>query len=108
MPDMNAFTLTRAGASAALDLSGPPPTWADRAACTGTDPELFFPADGERGHARTHREAQAKAVCARCDVRAECLTYAVETKQRDGVWGGLNEDQRRPLIAFTITNGATR
>jgi WhiB family redox-sensing transcriptional regulator len=108
MPDMSAFTLTRAGASAGLDLSGPPPSWADRAACTDTDPELFFSPDGERGQARVRREQRAKAVCARCDVRAECLTYAVDTKQRDGVWGGLDEEQRRPLIAFTIRNGATR
>jgi WhiB family redox-sensing transcriptional regulator len=105
MLGMSAFTLTRAGASAGLDLSGPPPSWADRAACAGSDvnPELFFAPEGERVHAP--RVAAAKAVCGRCPVRAECLSYAVDTKQVDGVWGGLTEKQREPLIALTTRRG---
>lgn len=108
MRDLSAYTVTRAGASAALDLSGPPPSWADRAACSETDPELFFSPDGERGQARVKREQAAVRVCAGCDVRAECLTYAVDTRQRDGVWGGTTEDARRRLIHFSIMNGARR
>lgn len=73
--------------------------WADRAACLVGDPEVFFAPDGERGDspARVVRIAAAKAVCRSCIVRAECLTYAVNTLQRAGVWGGLTEDERKPL-----------
>ena len=65
------------------------------------DPELFFATDGERGDSKPHavRVRAAKAVCNGCTVRAECLTYALTTRQRDGVWGGLTETERGALIA---------
>lgn len=69
--------------------------WRDLAACLGHDPDLFFPA-GETGPAAEQIRA-AKRVCASCEVQDECLTYAVETNQVAGVWGGLTEDERRPV-----------
>jgi len=69
--------------------------WRDLAACSGYDPELFFPA-GETGPA-AEQIRQAKRVCASCEVQDDCLTYAVETNQVAGVWGGLTEDERRPV-----------
>jgi WhiB family redox-sensing transcriptional regulator len=64
--------------------------WRQQSACRDLDPNIFFPAsDGDAG--------QAKAVCASCSVRQECLEYAVATRQDDGVWGGLNETERRRL-----------
>ena len=69
--------------------------WRDLAACRDYDPELFFPA-GETGPA-AEQIKQAKRVCASCDVQDDCLTYAVETNQVSGVWGGLTEDERRPV-----------
>lgn len=63
----------------------------EEAACRNEDLELFFAVgDG--------REEEAKAVCRRCPVRWECLTYALETRQRHGVWGGLTPDERVLLI----------
>ena len=50
--------------------------------------------DGERQPERDIRERKAKAVCAACPVRAECLTYAVSRPEKYGTWGGLNEDER--------------
>ena len=64
--------------------------WADRANCAGCDPDLFFP---DRGASL----AEAKAVCAGCVVRDECLEYALAAGERFGVWGGLSERERRRI-----------
>ena len=68
----------------ALDEAG----WQERALCAETDPEAFFPEKG--GSTR-----EAKRVCLGCDVRAECLEYALENDERFGIWGGLSERERR-------------
>ncbi len=64
--------------------------WQDNALCAQTDPEAFFPEKG--GSTR-----EAKKVCRTCDVRAECLEYALEHDERFGIWGGLSERERRRL-----------
>lgn len=64
--------------------------WQDYANCLGCDPELFFP---ERG--ATTREA--KAVCAGCAVREDCLEYAVAKGEKFGIWGGKSERERRRI-----------
>jgi Transcription factor WhiB len=71
--------------------------WLARAICVGVDPELFFPA-AEEGPARARQEAAAKAVCARCPVRAQCREWAL-TELPHGVAGGLSEDERRAVRA---------
>jgi WhiB family transcriptional regulator, redox-sensing transcriptional regulator len=70
-------------------------SWWDLAACQRVDPELFFPVS-QVGPAQL-QEARAKAVCAGCAVRENCLDYAMETHQVHGVWGGLGENERRKL-----------
>ena len=69
--------------------------WRNGAKCVPSDPELFFPI-GNTGPALKQIE-KAKEVCASCDVQEQCLQYALETSQDDGVWGGLSEDERRAL-----------
>ena len=64
--------------------------WQERALCAQTDPEAFFPEKG--GSTR-----EAKKVCIGCDVRGECLEYALANDERFGIWGGLSEDERRKL-----------
>ena len=64
--------------------------WQERALCAQTDPEAFFPEKG--GSTR-----EAKKVCTGCEVRAECLEYALENDERFGIWGGLSERERRKL-----------
>jgi WhiB family transcriptional regulator, redox-sensing transcriptional regulator len=64
--------------------------WQERALCAQTDPEAFFPEKG--GSTR-----EAKKVCTGCDVRAECLEYALANDERFGIWGGLSERERRKL-----------
>ncbi|WP_380169699.1 WhiB family transcriptional regulator [Jannaschia sp. R86511] len=68
----------------------PSPDWKDRALCAETDPEAFFPEKG--GSTR-----EAKRVCVSCDVRAECLDFALGNDERFGIWGGLSERERRRL-----------
>lgn len=64
--------------------------WQERALCAQTDPEAFFPEKG--GSTR-----EAKRICAGCEVRSECLEYALEHDERFGIWGGLSERERRKL-----------
>jgi WhiB family transcriptional regulator, redox-sensing transcriptional regulator len=70
-------------------------SWRDRAACLDADPELFFPI-GSTGPALAQIE-EAKAVCARCPVLAECRTWAMENPRLAGfgVFGGMSEDERK-------------
>ena len=66
-----------------------------RAICRDEDPELFFPI-GNTGPALL-QIADAKSVCRRCPVISECLTWALESGQDHGVWGGMSEEERRAL-----------
>jgi WhiB family redox-sensing transcriptional regulator len=74
------------------DLFGLPEEagWQERALCAQTDPEAFFPEKG--GSTR-----EAKRICTGCEVRGECLEYALEHDERFGIWGGLSERERRRL-----------
>jgi WhiB family redox-sensing transcriptional regulator len=69
--------------------------WRHRASCRDEDPELFHPV-GNSGPALL-QIAEAKTVCQRCPVRAQCLTEALGIRDCSGVWGGLSEDERRAL-----------
>ncbi len=69
--------------------------WRHHAACRDEDPELFFPI-GNTGPALLQIE-EAKAVCGRCTVTEDCLSWALASGQDAGVWGGLSEDERRAL-----------
>ena len=69
--------------------------WRHRAECLTEDPELFFPV-GTTGPALAQVE-EAKKVCRRCEVREECLRWALEAGQDHGVWGGMSEDERRAM-----------
>ena len=64
--------------------------WQDRALCAQTAPEAFFPEKG--GSTR-----EAKRICLGCEVRGECLEYALANDERFGIWGGLSERERRRL-----------
>lgn len=64
--------------------------WQGQALCAQTDPEAFFPEKG--GSTR-----EAKKVCLSCEVRVECLEYALAQDERFGIWGGLSERERRRL-----------
>ncbi|UOQ91144.1 WhiB family transcriptional regulator [Agromyces endophyticus] len=64
--------------------------WQSDALCAQTDPEAFFPEKG--GSTR-----DAKKICTGCEVRAECLEYALGNDERFGIWGGLSERERRKL-----------
>lgn len=91
-----------AAAAAATASAG----WASRAACSDSDPELFFPI-GPSGPA-LRQIAQAKAVCAQCPVRRACLGYALATGQDAGVWGGTTEEERREIWSAGAGSGPRR
>ncbi|HEX3426856.1 MAG TPA: WhiB family transcriptional regulator [Acidimicrobiales bacterium] len=65
--------------------------WRQRAACRGVDPDIFYPVSDEEAE-------EAKAICAGCSVSETCLEYALANRERDGVWGGATERERRRMI----------
>ncbi len=94
--DNAGFDLAASGETASdaafAELFGEPDEqeWQERALCAQTDPEAFFPEKG--GSTR-----EAKRICAGCEVRSECLEYALGHDERFGIWGGLSERERRRL-----------
>lgn len=73
--------------------------WQERAACRGPLAVVFFPpAHFERKEDKIAREGRAKTICDSCVVKGECLEYAVNIRERHGIWGGLNEMERRALL----------
>ncbi len=80
-----------------------PVAWQAKAACRGPQAVVFFPPPQfERKADRIERERRAKAICADCIVKAECLDYSVSIKEPHGIWGGLNEHERRALTEVTV------
>jgi WhiB family transcriptional regulator, redox-sensing transcriptional regulator len=67
--------------------------WRQYARCLGADPELFYPpSESDDG------SLEAKAICAVCPVREPCLDHAINAREKQGVWGGLDERERRRLV----------
>ena len=81
--------------ASSLALANADYTWRDRSICRDTDPDLFFPV-GTTGNALVQID-RAKEVCDQCPVKVDCLDYALETNQDSGIWGGLDEEQRRAI-----------
>lgn len=81
----------RLGVANAYDSEDTDPlAWQADALCSQTDPEAFFPEKG--GSTR-----DAKRICNQCEVKSECLEYALQNDERFGIWGGLSERERRKL-----------
>lgn len=73
--------------------------WQTRAACRGPQAVIFYPPSTfERKEERRLREAKAKDICGTCPVSVECLDYALAIHEPHGIWGGLNEAERRDLL----------
>ena len=86
------LTIDELEAALGIQRSSPPPTWIQRAACRGVDPEVFFPDCGDS------RSAQAaKAICDRCSVADACLATAMKRSELFGVWGGKTRRERMVL-----------
>lgn len=86
--------------AALIQLSTSPPTdWQEQARCGAVDASVFFPPPHHESKAeRLAREAEAKAICADCVVRSECLEWALTVGETFGVWGGHSEAERRQLL----------
>jgi WhiB family redox-sensing transcriptional regulator len=67
------------------------PPWRANAACRGLDPSIFYPLTDEEA-------LQAKSVCESCPVQASCLEHALGIREKEGVWGGRTERERRRII----------
>jgi WhiB family redox-sensing transcriptional regulator len=76
--------------------------WRENAACKGIDVEVFFPPEEDVGSIFPTEESadparEAKAICADCPVAEICLQYSLATNQVEGVWGGLDTNERRRM-----------
>ena len=76
-----------------MPLIGVIPEWADQALCGQSDPELWFPEQGDGA-----RAVAAKRICSVCPVREQCLDYALRTREMQGIWGGHSPDERRRML----------
>jgi WhiB family transcriptional regulator, redox-sensing transcriptional regulator len=65
--------------------------WRQHAACRGIAPDVFYPVSDDEAE-------PAKAVCDQCSVRQACLEYALTAREKEGVWGGATERERRRII----------
>jgi WhiB family redox-sensing transcriptional regulator len=68
-------------------------SWRQLARCRGVDPEVFYPVSDDDEAAE-----EAKSICADCPVREACLEFALSTREKNGVWGGLTERERRRVL----------
>ncbi|NNN20854.1 MAG: WhiB family transcriptional regulator [Acidimicrobiales bacterium] len=68
-------------------------TWRNKAACRGLDPDVFYPDPEDDALA-----LEAKGVCEICPVRQACLEYALSHREKEGVWGGATERERRRIL----------
>lgn len=74
--------------------------WQQKAACRGPHATAFFPpTHSERKEEKAEREDRAKGICQTCPVRLPCLEYALRIREPHGIWGGLNETERKALLA---------
>ena len=74
--------------------------WQVKASCRGPQAAVFFPPSHfERKDEKESREARAKAICGTCAVRQPCLEYAIRIREPHGIWGGLNEIERKQVMA---------
>ena len=74
--------------------------WQQKAACKGPHASIFFPPSHfERKEDKERRESKAKEICATCPVQQPCLEYALSIREPHGIWGGLNEIERKQLIS---------
>lgn len=73
--------------------------WQLKAACRGPQASAFFPpSHAERKEEKASRELRAKEICSQCHVRADCLEYAIRIREPHGIWGGLNEIERKLVL----------
>jgi len=83
-----------------LRISADPHAWRQHAACDSDMADAFYPPlRNEKRSVKQAREKRAKAVCASCAVRTQCLDQALAHEERYGIWGGLTDAERRHLIA---------
>ena len=74
-------------------------SWQMKAACRGPQAAVFFPPPQfGRKDEKLEREARAKEICATCSVKEPCLDYAVSIREPHGIWGGLNESERKAIL----------
>ena len=74
--------------------------WQTKAACRGPHAAVFFPPTHvERKDEKDEREVRAKAICDACSVRKPCLEYALRIREPHGIWGGLNELERKQMLS---------
>ncbi len=88
------MSITRLAADRMLEVG-----WRSAAACRTKNAVHFFaPPHFERKPEKDAREGAARALCRACPVQVQCLEYSLAVQEPHGIWGGLNELERRRLL----------
>ena len=74
--------------------------WRQFALCLGHEPDLWFPTDSDGG-------ARALSICAACPVRPDCLAWALEHNEKEGIWGGVSPRKRQRMRAELRRDGGS-
>ena len=77
---------------------GLPGEWADNAACKDAPTSWFYPRFGSRNTGEKSKIMNAKKLCSSCPVKRECLEWALESGEEDGIWGGFEPKERYEMI----------
>lgn len=84
-------------------------TWQAYAECRAENASYFYaPSHFERKPEKDRRESVARSLCRRCPVREDCLNYSLRVAESHGIWGGLNELERKRLLRRMRTDPAAR
>lgn len=70
------------------------PSWVVDAACAEVGGDDWFPEKGS-----VYDSQIAKRICRSCEVRRECLEYALANNEQYGIWGGVSPRDRRKLLS---------
>ncbi len=75
------------------------PSWRVNAQCRRDNAVHFFaPAHFEHKAEKDLREGVARSLCRACPVQQACLQYSLDVQELHGIWGGLNELERRRAL----------
>jgi WhiB family transcriptional regulator, redox-sensing transcriptional regulator len=86
-------------------LAGQQDDWRSQGACLHADPDVFFPISV--AGASTTQVRMARAICAGCPVRSDCVDFAVEHREIQGIWGGTTDEERKKLRRVRARTAST-
>lgn len=73
--------------------------WLDEASCLGQGSELFY-SDNIYTNENRKLISEAKSICKKCPVAANCLQYSINNEEAFGVWGSFSSKERNVIKKY--------